>query len=211
MAALLIRVKIPCQFYPGEIDEAGGPCEASRMDLPLPSWTLFVGERRAAAGAPAEVALAASAAAADASEGPVLVFDDATGRVVDLDLRGAPAEVAARYAPAPRRRGRPKLGVEAREVTLLPRHWDWLTAQPGGASVALRKLVEQARRDAGGAGERKARHEAAYRFMTSMAGDLPGYEAAIRALFADDRPAFDGRVAEWPVDVAAHAARLAWG
>jgi hypothetical protein len=142
----------------------------------------------------------------------VLVFDDATGRVVDLDLRGGPQEVAARYAPQrPHRpRGRPKLGVTAREVTLLPRQWEWLAAQPGGASVALRKLVEAARRADDGGTERKARQEAAYRFMSSMAGDLPGYEAAIRALFAGDRAGFDAELSAWPADVAAHARRLGW-
>jgi hypothetical protein len=101
--------------------------------------------------------------------------------------------------------------VVAREVTLLPRHWDWLSAQPGGASVALRKLVEQAKRDDGGAAGRKARQEAAYRFMSSMAGDLAGYEEAIRALFANDRPAFDAQVGHWPGDLAGYARGLAWG
>jgi hypothetical protein len=181
-------------------------------DAPVPSWTLFAGERRLAAGPPAEVAVHAQAAAQHDHDGPVLVFEDASGRVVDLDLRGAPAEVAARYTPKaePRPRGRPKLGVVAREVTLLPRHWDWLAAQPGGASVALRKLVEAARRADGGGTGRKARQEAAYRFMASMAGDLAGYEEALRALFADDRERFDAEVAPWPGDVAAHARRLAW-
>ena len=179
----------------------------------LPTWTLFAGEQRLAVGAPAEVALAARSAAESDHEGPILAFDDLSGRVVDLDLRGSPAEVAARYAPVipPRPRGRPKLGVVAREVTLLPRHWEWLSAQPGGASVALRKLVDQARRSDAGAAERKARQEAAYRFMSSMAGDLPGYEEAIRALFADDRAAFDAQVKRWPADVAGHAGRLGWG
>jgi hypothetical protein len=174
------------------------------------TWTLFDGERRIAAGAPAEVALAARATALSDHDGPLLAFDDLTGRVVDLDLRGSAAEVADRYAPiiVPRPRGRPKLGVVAREVTLLPRHWDWLNAQPGGASVALRKLVEQARR--AGVDERKPRQESAYRFMASMAGDLPGYEEAIRALFADDRTGFDAHVERWPADVAAHAKRLGW-
>jgi len=178
-----------------------------------PSWTLFAGERRLAAGAPADVAVAAHAAGAGDPEGPVLAFDDATGRLVDLDLRGTAAEIAARYTPAlpARPRGRPKLGVVAREVTLLPRHWEWLAAQPGGASVTLRKLVEQARRADDGAAARKARQEAAYRFMASMAGDLPGYEEALRALFADDQPRFEAQIARWPADVAAHARRLAWG
>jgi hypothetical protein len=181
------------------------------MTEALPTWTLFAGEQRVAAGAPAEVAVAAQAAAQSDHEGPLLAFDDASGRVVDLDLRGSAAEVAARYAPvvAPRSRGRPKLGVVAREVTLLPRHWEWLNAQPGGASVALRKLVEQARR--AGDDDRRLRQDAAYRFMSSMAGDLPGYEEAIRALFAADRAAFDGQVKRWPADVAGHARRLGWG
>lgn len=179
------------------------------------TWTLFAGHRRLASGAPAEVARAAAQAeAAGGDDGPVLAFDDRSGRVVDLDLRGSPAEIAARYAPPPqqqRPRGRPKLGVVAREVTLLPRHWDWLAAQPGGASVALRKLVEAASRDGDGRGERKARQEAAYRFMSAMAGDLPGYEDAIRALFADDPAGFDAQASGWPKDVADHARQLGWG
>ena len=177
-----------------------------------PSWSLFAGERRLARGAPPDVAVAARAAASGDHEGPLLVFDDATGKVVDLDMRGTDADVAQRYTPqvAPRPRGRPRLGVVAREVTLLPRHWEWLNAQSGGASVALRKLVDEARRNDGGSVERKARREAAYRFMSSMAGDLPGYEEAIRALFADDRASFDARVAGWPGDLADHARRLAW-
>jgi hypothetical protein len=179
----------------------------------IPNWTLFAGERRLAAGPPAEVAVQAQAAVQHDHDGPILVFEDTTGRVMDLDLRGSPAEVAQRYTPeaAPRPRGRPKLGVVAREITLLPRHWDWLSAQPGGASVALRKLVEAARRADGGERGRKARQEAAYRFMASMAGDLAGYEEALRALFADDRTRFEAEIAPWPADVSDHARRLAWG
>ncbi|MDB5445608.1 MAG: hypothetical protein JWQ97_925 [Phenylobacterium sp.] len=180
------------------------------MTDPQPSWTLFSGERRLANGPLAEVALAALAAPHD--EGPVLAFDDLTGRVADLDLRGSPQEVAARYAPpaVARPRGRPKLGVVAREVTLLPRHWEWLAAQPGGASVALRRLVDQVRREGGGETDRKARQEAAYHFMSSMAGDLPGYEEAIRALFAEDRERVAWHTAKWPADVRDHALKLAW-
>jgi hypothetical protein len=177
----------------------------------MTTLSLFAGERRLASGPLPDVAVAALSAPDD--EGPVLAFDDATGKVVDLDLRGSAQEVAARYAPKaePRGRGRPKLGVVAREVTLLPRHWEWLAAQPGGASVALRKLVEQARRDTAEAPDRKARQEAAYRFMSCMAGDLPGYEEAIRALFADDRDKVAHLTAGWPADVRDHALRLAWG
>ncbi|WP_315918185.1 DUF2239 family protein [Mesorhizobium sp. SP-1A] len=185
-----------------------------------PSCTAFAGPRRIASGPLAQVALAVKAATEAGAAEPILVFDDATGRVVDLDLRGSAAEIAARLAPAAapedepleatRGRGRPKLGVVAREITLLPRHWDWLSAQPGGASVALRKLVDDARRTAGAADRQRAAHESAYRFMTTMAGDLPGYEEATRALFAGDRARFGELSAAWPRDIGVHADRLAF-
>lgn len=184
--------------------------------------TAFDGAQRLAAGPLIEVALTVKAAADAGAAGPLLIFDDATGRVVDVDLRGSRAEVAARLVePAPaettapatpaRGRGRPKLGVVGREVTLLPRHWDWLAAQPGGASVALRKLVEAARRDASPDQRLRMAREAAYRFMNAMAGDLPGYEEATRALFAGDLSGFEARIAGWPADIAAHARQVAFG
>src|SRR5271168_510757 len=121
-----------------------------------PTYMAFAGERRIAWGDLAAVAVAVKRAAEQDPAARILVFAHATGRAVDLDLRGGEAEVGARYAPAPSavgRRGRPKLGVVSREVTLLPRHWDWLARQPGGASAALRRLVDEARRSA--AGERR--------------------------------------------------------
>lgn len=164
------------------------------------------------------VALAVRTAFAQHPEAPILVFDDLTGRVIDLDLRGSPEEITARLVPPapptpepPRGRGRPKLGVVAREVTLLPRHWDWLAAQPGGASQALRRLVEEARKNDGGSTEARAAQEAAYRFMSTMAGNLPGFEEASRAFFANERERFVEQVASWPVDVREHVRRLAWG
>ncbi|MBB4799386.1 hypothetical protein HNP32_003144 [Brevundimonas bullata] len=175
--------------------------------------TAFAGGRLIATGAPAMVAHAVKAAH-DAGEA-VLVFDDADGRPVEFDLRGDLEAVLGRLAPsAPvekRGPGRPKLGVTAREVTLLPRHWDWLAAQPGGASVALRKLVENALRGAEGPDRVRASREAAYRFMTAMAGDQPGYEEATRMLFAGDWTAFGAAIQSWPVDVRNYAARLAEG
>jgi hypothetical protein len=163
----------------------------------------FAGHRLLARG-PAMAVVAAVRAATDAGE-TVLVFDAVTGAVVDLDLRGDVAAVLARLIPAsgPEKRGpgRPKLGVTAREVTLLPRHWDWLSGQPGGASVALRKLVEGALREAEGPDRARRAKEAAYRFMTAIAGDLPGYEAATRVLFAGDGPGFAVAVEGWPEGV----------
>ena len=173
----------------------------------------FAGHRLLARGAAAEV-VAAVKTATDAGEA-VLTFDAATGRVVDLDLRGDVAAALARLTPAPeaekRGPGRPKLGVTAREVTLLPRHWDWLSGQPGGASVALRKLVEGALREAEGPDRARRAKEAAYRFMTAIAGDLPGYEEATRMLFAGDWTAFDAAVEGWPEGVREVVRRMAAG
>ena len=129
-----------------------------------------------------------------ADHGAIRVYEDGSGRVVDLDYRGA----AAAAPPAPRRRGRPSLGVAAREVTLLPRHWEWLSRQPGGASAAIRRLVEEARRKAPGAPERR---DSAYRFMSDMCGDRPGYEEALRALYRGDEERLGSIIAPWPDDV----------
>jgi hypothetical protein len=102
------------------------------------------------------------------------------------------------------------LGVVAKEVTLLPRHWDWLNLQPGGASVALRKLVEEARRTSGHHDRVRAAQESAYRFMSAVAGNLSGFEEAARALFAYDRRRFSQMIAAWPDDVRDYAVRLAF-
>jgi uncharacterized protein len=118
------------------------------------------------------------------------------------------AEPAA--SSEPRGRGRPKLGVVAREVTLLPRHWEWLNAQPGGASVALRKLVDDARRTSGDRDRERAARDAAYHFMSAMAGNLAHFEEASRALFADDRRRFVEQIASWPTDIREHAVNLAY-
>jgi hypothetical protein len=175
------------------------------------SYTVFRGLHRIAAGSPAELAILLK----DAPQGgEFLVFDDDSGRQIDLDSRGTPAEIAARYdEPAsgePRGPGRPRLGVVAREVTLLPRHWAWLSSQPGGASVALRKLVDQARRESGDRDRIRAAQEAAFRFMSALAGNLPGFEEASRALFAHDRRRFAELIAAWPEDVRDYATQLAF-
>ncbi len=147
-------------------------------------------------------------------QGEVLVFDDTTGTQIDLDPRGRaqglPDELAAEPNAEPRGRGRPRLGVIAKEVTLLPRHWDWLNLQPGGASVALRKLVDEARRTSGDRDRVRASQEAAYRFLSSAAGNLPGFEEATRALFAYDRRKFAELISAWPEDLRDYAVKLAF-
>ncbi|MDN7854051.1 DUF2239 family protein [Burkholderia seminalis] len=180
----------------------------------LPSYTAFDGHRRLASGPLATVALAVRQAAGDATHGTILIFDDATGRSIDLDLRGTDDDIRVRYAPPSgeqRGRGRPKLGVVSREVTLLPRHWEWLGAQPGGASVALRKLVEDARRTHAAADRHRDAQARAYHFMSAMAGDLPGFEEAARALYANEPARLAELVAGWPDDVRDHALALARG
>ena len=185
------------------------------------SYTVFDGTRLIGSGSlPLATRLAQRALAGD-PEGPVLIFDDRTGAVVDLDPRRAlePEPVVEGdidpAAPEPadtRGRGRPRLGVVPREVTLLPRHWDWLAEQPGGASVALRKLVEAALRAAAaehGPDARRRAQERTYRFMTTMAGDLPNYEEATRALFANDTTRLAALIGAWPPDIRKHLLGMA--
>jgi hypothetical protein len=186
------------------------------------TFTAFEGQRRLASGPIVAVALAVRRAEQQRASEQLVIFSDATGRPIDFDLRGSDDEIVARLAPATspaateeipalRGRGRPKLGVVAREVTLLPRHWEWLTTQPGGASVSLRKLVEAARRASGDRDRSRIARDAAYHFMSAIAGDLPRFEEASRALFADDRRQFTTLIAAWPDDVRDHIVRLAFG
>jgi hypothetical protein len=188
-------------------------------------FTAFVGHRRLASGLLAEVAIAIKKTTKSTGTEPILIFDDTSGRSIDVDLRGTDQEILARLPPSapnpepataeppasePRGRGRPRLGVIAREITLLPRHWDWLAGQPGGASVALRKLVDEARRTGGDRDRQRAARDAAYHFMSAMAGNFKGFEEASRALFANDRRRFGELIATWPEDVRDHIVSLAF-
>ena len=183
------------------------------MDLsPARPAVAFAGTRRIASGPLADVAAGVKAAADADPASTVVVLDTATSEPIELDLRGTVQDVVARLAEkpaAPRTPGRPKLGVVGREVTLLPRHWEWLATQPGGASVTLRKLVEEARRSSGDTDRVRTARESAYRFMACVAGDQPGFEAASRALFAGDAADFETATATWPPDVRDHARELA--
>jgi hypothetical protein len=178
--------------------------------------TAFAGHHRLATGPLSDVALATKTAADADPATAILVFEDETGLPVHLDLRGSPADVLARLAPPPSppepeapRAGRPKLGVTAREVTLLPRHWEWLADQPGGASAALRRLVDEARKTHAGRDLARKAQQAADRVMHALAGDLPGYEEALRAFYAGDGLAFEARVSAWPHDVRGYVLQLA--
>jgi hypothetical protein len=176
----------------------------------LLTFSVFAGDQRVLSGELRTV-LVALKERFDVEPGEsVLVFEHPSGRQVDFDLRGTLEEVLARALPEPSRTGpgRPKLGVVSREVSLLPRHWEWLELQPNGASAALRRLVEEAKkRDPEGDRVRLA-IEAANRFMTTMAGNLPNYEEASRALFAKEHDRFDHLIRGWPHDIRAHLSRL---
>ena len=194
----------------------------------------FEGGRCIASGPLRQVALATKPVvdrwASSIAPPPVLVFADATSEVVELDWRGSEADFAARLAATDlalsvaeplaslpegesevspvRGRGRPRLGVAAREVTLLPRHWEWLAAQPGGASVALRKLVEVARKESEDTDRVRRAQAVAYKFMSTMAGHEAGFEEASRALFAGNQLGFEAHVANWPTDVQVHLKKI---
>jgi hypothetical protein len=170
----------------------------------------FAGTSLLAQGPLADVVMAVKAALDAGSEESIALLDAATSVPVEINFSGTQQDVLQRLPRAPvRSAGRPKLGVVAREVTLLPRHWEWLAAQPGGASVALRKLVEHASRDASGADAMRAARDAAYRFMHELMGDAAGFEEAARALFGADGARFAARIADWPHDVRRHLAALA--
>jgi hypothetical protein len=177
------------------------------------SYTAFVGMTQVASGS-LNAVLTATKGCFDRDPGTLLLtFDDQTGRQVDFDLRGTLAEVLARALPARTHTGpgRPKLGVTAREVSLLPRHWAWLEQQPSGASAALRRLVDEARKREPDEQQARLAIEAAGRFLSAMAGNLPGYEEATRALYSHSRERFDELIQEWPRDLRRHVERLVQG
>jgi uncharacterized protein len=193
------------------------------LSVPSKSFVAFFGNRLVASGDLRKVSLRAKRAFDTGELRPLLLFDDLTSELVEVDFRGSPEEVAARIdrasaaeqsepvQKAPPGPGRPKLGVVGREVTLLPRHWRWLDSQPGGASVTLRKLVEEAKRANAGQDRFRVAQEATYRFMRDMAGDLPGYEEATRVLFSSSQARlkpFEARVAAWPADIRRHVLKL---
>jgi hypothetical protein len=186
------------------------------------TYIAFEGDRCLASGDLRDVARAAKQALDRDKAASILVFDGRTSGPIDIDFRGSIDDVLARLPdfpgvaatedaapPGPRGPGRPKLGVVAREVTLLPRHWEWLAQQSGGASVALRRLVEEARR--ANKDKDRVRHarETAYRFIAAMAENKPHYEEVARALFSGDAPRFEAWTAAWPAGIRDHARRLA--
>ncbi|MBS1957481.1 MAG: DUF2239 family protein [Cyanobacteria bacterium SZAS-4] len=196
-----------------------------------PMCTSFAGSRMIATGSLFEVALQSKARLDAGEQENILIFDDETSNVIEIDFRGQIETFKSRLAEhctnatvhagttnntettystesGARGRGRPKLGVVAREVTLLPRHWEWLNQQPGGASVALRKLVEEAKRTNIYKDERRFAQNSTYKFMSAMAGNSTGFEEATRALFAANKHQFHEHMKSWPSDIKAHIQKI---
>jgi len=221
------RIKLASLFYPGNIIQVSVSHLENLAMNSARQYIAFEGTRRIAGGPLGDVASKTKVAVDRRSHEPILIFDDQTSEPIEIDFRGTVKDVLNRLNPRPslpteakpldvevetqesRVRGRPKLGVVAREVTLLPRHWEWLNNQKGGASVALRKLVEEARRSNEDKDQIRRAQDAAYRFMSTMAGNLPGFEEAVRTLYANDFARFEDRVARWPADIRVHSVRLA--
>lgn len=174
------------------------------------TYTAFAGLRRIVSGDLKTMLLQTKAYLDGTTDGSVLIFEDQTGRQVDFDFRGTPDDVLERVPEAKTRTGpgRPKLGVVSREVSLLPRHWDWLERQPQGISAALRRLVDEARKREPEAERARLAREAAGKFMWALAGNFDGFEEASRALFAPDLERFERLIHDWPGDVRDHLLRL---
>jgi uncharacterized protein len=190
------------------------------MPISQESVTAFQGSKRVASGDLKSVVRELRMRVEGGQANGILIFDDQSGESVQLDLSETIDQIILRLnssehqdetanQPGPRGPGRPRLGVVGREVTLLPRHWEWLSEQPGGASVALRKLVDAARTSNQANDRIRRAQEATYRFMTAIAGDRPGYEEALRALYSRDCERFNSMIEEWPADIRAHTLRLA--
>lgn len=143
----------------------------------------------------------------------LLIFDDSRGEQVDFDFSGNLDEVLARVIGKEQKRapGRPRLGVVGREISLLPRHWEWLDRQPQSASATIRRLIDTARKDNPGANEERRRIEAADRFIWVMAGDLSNFEEASRALYSRNWERLQELTRGWPVDVRDHLLHLLKG
>jgi uncharacterized protein len=174
------------------------------------SYSAFIGHDLLATGALPGVLEALKTRFEEDRGTPFLIFEDQTGQQVDFDLRGSLPDVQARYEPPAERvgPGRPRLGVVAREVSLLPRHWAWLGEQSSSASGTLRRLIDEAMRREPGEQQVRAAVNAVSRFLTAVAGNLPDYEEATRALYAHDRKRLDGLTRNWPQDIRAHIRRV---
>lgn len=184
-------------------------------------YSAFEGHKKLAQGSLEDVVLKTKRRLKTDATASILIFSDLTGKEMDFDLRGTEKEILQRLQAfivvddsAPPKHvgpGRPKLGVVAREVSLLPRHWEWLATQSGGASATLRRLVEGEMKNTSGREQTRAAQDRTYKFMSTLAGNLPRYEEALRALYAKDKKKFREQIADWPSDIKSHSLELSEG
>jgi|TARA_B110000879_G_scaffold21779_1_gene27840 hypothetical protein len=148
----------------------------------------------------------------------VLVFDQDNGRQISLifDQESA-SELSSSSEGRPalkNKPGRPKLGVVGREITLLPRHWEWLDGQRGGASATLRRLIDQCRAENMGQDMIRLAQDSTNRFIYAIAGNLSNFEEAVRALYGNNPDRFAECMRLWPADIrkcTKHYSDGAWG
>lgn len=178
---------------------------------PMNTYTVFSGDELIASGDLATILRASKELNDRSPDAPLLIFENETGRQTDFNLQGNIDQILEREGAVQSARGpgRPKLGVVSREVTLLPRHWDWLADQRGGASAALRRLVDEARRNESPRDRARQAAAAVGRMMTVLAGDRPNFEEAYRALDAGDRERFRDLTGSWPEAIRAHLSEQA--
>lgn len=145
----------------------------------------------------------------------IQIFDHDTGQFLEVDFRGSLSQVVERMKKSfiietekIRGPGRPKLGVVSKEITLLPKHWDWLNLQANGASGSIRKLIDEAMKRNVAKDELKRSQNSVYKFMTIMAGNYPLYEEALRAFYANDNAKFKYIITNWPKDVRDHLLKM---
>jgi uncharacterized protein len=174
-------------------------------------YTAFTGVRHLVTGDLKTMLRAVKAHMDSRDADPALIFEDATGSQVDFDFRGTEAEILARAEPEQPRHGpgRPKLGVVCGEVSLLPRHWEWLEQQQHNISASIRRLVDEAIKNEPASAKARFAIEATDRELWVLAGNMPGCEEASRALYARDFSRFDSLAAAWPADVARHLCAMA--
>lgn len=181
------------------------------------TYTAFDGTHRLVQGPLQEVVLKIKKRLGKTENSSILIFSDDTGKTMDFNFQGNEDDVLKRLEVYVSKEepaevsgpGRPKLGVVSREVSLLPRHWEWLATQPGGASATIRNLIEEAKKKSSAHVSIKQVQERVYRFMSVMAGDLEGYEEALRALYKSDKKVFKLHVQDWPRDIKDHIFEMA--
>ena len=184
----------------------------------LNTYTAFEDHKILSQGFLEDVVLKVKKRLEKSPESQIVIYSDATGKSMDFNFQGSEKEVLKRLevyttpentTEASSGPGRPKLGVISREVSLLPKHWEWLATQSGGASNTLRKLVEENMKKTSGVLTVKTAQERTYKFMSVEAGDLENYEEALRALYRKDKERFTSEIKTWPRDVQKHILELA--